>query len=100
MRNSQAIENMERETGIEPATSSLGTYPAFVNKQLMRSGCCILIIGIHRISSTSLQSGLNGVTGVTTVASDDVVSLPSELPIMSRYAVREANIVSRCQHKP
>src|SRR5579883_1793583 len=98
-KQSQAIENMERETGIEPATSSLGTYPAFVNKQLMRSGCCILIISIYRISSTSLQSGLNGVTGVTTVASDGVVSLPSESPTMSRYATREANIVSRCQHK-
>jgi hypothetical protein len=26
LRNSQAIENMERETGIEPATSSLGSW--------------------------------------------------------------------------
>ncbi len=30
------IENMERETGFEPATSSLGICMVFVNKELMR----------------------------------------------------------------
>jgi hypothetical protein len=28
---------LERETGVEPATSSLGNYASFVNKRLMRS---------------------------------------------------------------
>jgi hypothetical protein len=32
----QVIENMERETGIEPATSSLGNRVSFVNKEQMR----------------------------------------------------------------
>jgi hypothetical protein len=32
------LEKMERETGLEPATSSLGNYTSNVNKRLMRSG--------------------------------------------------------------
>ena len=40
----QIIENMERETGLEPATSSLGTCTAFENKQLPRPRRCILTI--------------------------------------------------------
>jgi hypothetical protein len=30
------LDFMERETGVEPATSSLGNYHSFVNKRLMR----------------------------------------------------------------
>jgi hypothetical protein len=46
---------MERETGIEPATSSLGNFSSFVNKELMRPWTTILIIcthGNHRNCST------------------------------------------------
>jgi len=32
----QAIEKMERETGIEPATSSLGNYEPFDSKELSK----------------------------------------------------------------
>jgi hypothetical protein len=39
---SYLIEKMERETGVEPATSSLGNYPSFAHKRLMRSGCWFL----------------------------------------------------------
>ena len=34
----QVVEKLERETGVEPATSSLGNYVSIVNKQLMRPG--------------------------------------------------------------
>jgi hypothetical protein len=51
----QALENMERETGIEPATSSLGNFSSFANTRLMRPWTTILIIcthGNHRNCST------------------------------------------------
>ena len=34
----KVVEFMERETGFEPATSSLGNCLTFVNKRLMRPG--------------------------------------------------------------
>jgi hypothetical protein len=52
--NAQNIENMERETGIEPATSSLGMLISIQNKELMRPWTTILIIcthGNHRFRS-------------------------------------------------
>jgi hypothetical protein len=39
---SEVIENMERETGIEPSTSSLGKRRSFENKELTRPLRCIL----------------------------------------------------------
>src|SRR5579883_895302 len=51
MRNSQAIENMERETGIEPATSSLGNSISIQNKKLMRRK--------RRILSTQVYEGID-----------------------------------------
>jgi hypothetical protein len=42
MKSSQVIENMERETGIEPATSSLGKRSSVENKELTRPLRCIL----------------------------------------------------------
>jgi hypothetical protein len=42
MKPSQVIENMERETGIEPATSSLGKRSSVENKELTRPLRCIL----------------------------------------------------------
>jgi hypothetical protein len=37
MEHSQVIENMERETGIEPATSSLGIFVSIENTTPSRS---------------------------------------------------------------
>jgi len=37
LNSSQIIENMERKTGIEPATSSLGILVLIVYQQLMRT---------------------------------------------------------------
>ena len=42
---------MERETGIEPATSSLGIWQSFVNKELMRPRTTILIICTHGVTA-------------------------------------------------
>jgi hypothetical protein len=42
MEHSQVIEKMERETGIEPATSSLGKRSSVENKELTRPLRCIL----------------------------------------------------------
>jgi hypothetical protein len=42
INHSQVIENMERETGIEPATSSLGIRRSFENKEQQRPLRCIL----------------------------------------------------------
>jgi hypothetical protein len=47
----RTIENMERETGLEPATSSLGTRMGVVCDQFMASMVFILIIGMHGFSA-------------------------------------------------
>jgi hypothetical protein len=57
----QLIENMERETGIEPVTSSLGTCSSIDNKELRRPWTTILIIcthGRHRFSEKALLNEL------------------------------------------
>ena len=43
----QVTENMERETGLEPATSSLGSCTSFENKEQMRPWRCILTTANH-----------------------------------------------------
>ena len=45
------IENMERETGIEPATSSLGIWGSIVITELMRPRATILIIWTHGVTA-------------------------------------------------
>ena len=45
------IDSMERETGIEPATSSLGIWQSFVNRELMRPRATILIICTHGVTA-------------------------------------------------
>jgi hypothetical protein len=65
MKTSQVIENMERETGIEPATSSLGIQLAFVNKEQMRPWRLILTIEVNGVSATCAKTGLNAVIAVT-----------------------------------
>jgi hypothetical protein len=63
--SSQVIENMERETGIEPATSSLGIQLAFVNKEQMRPWRLILTIEVNGGSATYDKSVLNAVIAVS-----------------------------------
>jgi hypothetical protein len=65
MEHSQVIENMERETGIEPATSSLGIQLAFVNKEQMRPWRLILTIEVNGVSATYGKSVLNAVIAVS-----------------------------------
>jgi hypothetical protein len=50
---------MERETGIEPATSSLGKRSSIVNKGLWRSWRSTQCIEIHGVSSGLVETRLN-----------------------------------------
>jgi hypothetical protein len=50
---------MERETGIEPATSSLGIWQSFVIKELMRTRTTILIIWTHGVTALCEKTRLN-----------------------------------------
>jgi hypothetical protein len=61
----EAIENMERETGIEPATSSLGIQRTFVNKEQMRPWRLILTIEVHGDSAIYGKSVLKAVIAVS-----------------------------------
>jgi hypothetical protein len=63
--SSQVIEKMGRETGIEPATSSLGIQLAFVNKEQMRPWRLILTIEVNGVSATYGKSVLNAVIAVS-----------------------------------
>ena len=56
---------MERETGIEPATSSLGIQLAFANKEQMRPWRLILTIEVNGVSATYTESVLNAVFAVS-----------------------------------
>ncbi len=56
---SQVIEKMERETGFEPATSSLGIRESFVNKRQRRPWRSTLCIEIHGVSSFFCEVRLN-----------------------------------------
>jgi hypothetical protein len=55
----QIIDSMERETGIEPATSSLGKRSSIVNKGLWRSWRSTQCIEIHGVSSGLVETRLN-----------------------------------------
>src|SRR5271167_4309784 len=59
------IENMERETGLEPAASNLGIWHSFEYREHLRPLRCILTICNHRDSTTCPKTPLNGVNGVT-----------------------------------
>ena len=69
---------MERETGIEPATSSLGIRTWFVNKELMRPWTTILIIcthGNHRFCSKArLNELIELIRAVDVLAPENRVS--------------------------
>ena len=56
---------MERETGIEPATFSLGIWWSFENKELMRPWQRILNITVHAESASCEIAFLNAVIAVT-----------------------------------
>jgi hypothetical protein len=76
--NPQVIENMERETGIEPATSSLGMLSSFANKKLMRPWTTFLIIcahGNHRLwSKTRLNELIELIRAVRVLAPENQAS--------------------------
>src|ERR1700704_4343101 len=55
---------MERETGFEPATSSLGSRYAIENKDQMRPRLCILTTANHREINACPEKPENGVNGV------------------------------------
>src|SRR5438093_1567222 len=55
---------MEPETGLEPATSSLGIWYAIENKDQMRPRLCILTTANHREMSACTEKPENGVNGV------------------------------------
>jgi hypothetical protein len=59
------IEKMERETGIEPATFSLGIQASFDNKELMRQRRQILNIQVHADSAFCEIAPLNAVIAIT-----------------------------------
>ena len=61
----QVIEKMERETGFEPATSSLGIWSWIVNKEHMRPRWQILNIKSHGISAFFAFALLNALIAVT-----------------------------------
>ena len=65
----QVIEKMERETGFEPATSSLGIWYAIENKDQMRPRLCILTTANHREINACTEKPENGVNGVKSRAS-------------------------------
>ena len=50
---------MERETGIEPATSSLGIWGSIVITELMRPRATILIICTHGVTALCEKTRLN-----------------------------------------
>jgi hypothetical protein len=49
----QVIENMERETGFEPATSSLGIHPYIESKSLARFCCDFL--NLQRLAESAFS---------------------------------------------
>ena len=55
---SQVIEKMERETGFEPATSSLGKGTSFENKEHHVLAGFILAIEVIGVSSSALPRSL------------------------------------------
>jgi hypothetical protein len=61
----QVIEKMERETGLEPATSSLGIRSSFDNKELLRPWRHFLNIDDHAESVFCDKARLNAVIAVT-----------------------------------
>ena len=63
--SSQVIENMERETGLEPATSSLGIRSSFDNKERLRPWRHFLNIDDHAESVSCEKARLNAVIAVT-----------------------------------
>src|SRR5215472_5706372 len=72
--SAKILKKMERETGIEPATSSLGRCAAIENKEQLRPWRCILTTASHLESGSYANTGENGVNGVK---SDAPLTRPS-----------------------
>jgi hypothetical protein len=54
--SSQVIESMERETGFEPATSSLGIHPYIESKSLARFCCDFL--NLQRLAESAFSKSV------------------------------------------
>ena len=55
---------MERETGVEPATFSLGNYTSIRNTRLMRQSRWCLAMQLTDSSRSVFRSVLNGINGI------------------------------------
>ena len=60
----KSLKKLEREMGLEPPTSSLGSRASFENKEQMRPWRCILTTASHPESSSYPKTAENGVNGV------------------------------------
>ena len=66
------IEKLERETGVEPATSSLGIWLSIVNKRLRRQWRGFLVKTVYCCQAALLKCLLSEVTKVTPRAAGSV----------------------------
>src|SRR5437762_762561 len=99
---------MERETGLEPATSSLGIWYAIENKDQMRPRLCILTTANHREMSACTEKPENGVNGVNGVKSRTSLSTPlryhpdpplDRLTALFSTATKAIHVTSKCNHQ-
>src|ERR1700688_1034187 len=96
---------MERETGFEPATSSLGIWYAIENKDQMRPRLCILTTANHREINACTEKPKNGVNGVKfrTSLSTPLRYHPDSpldrLTALSLTATTAIHVTSKCNHQ-
>src|SRR5436309_12726834 len=83
---------MERETGFEPATSSLGISAQFENKDQRRPWRCILTTANRPKNKLSFKNPSNGVNGVK--LQNFVVDLSKVLPEASPGSPNRAALYS------
>ncbi len=72
---------MERETGLEPATSSLGRWTNVENKRQLRLLRCVPTNQIRRVFRNSLDLSSNGVNGVKPVSASKSTLTRSSDPL-------------------
>ena len=70
----EAIEEVERETGLEPATSSLGKCISIVNRELRRPWRCFLVNKISCFQAAASDILLNKVNEVAVRADSAVLA--------------------------
>src|ERR1700722_7128628 len=96
---------MERETGVEPATSSLGSWYAIENKDQMRPRLCILTTANHREINACAEKPENGVNGEKSRASLLTPLRYQPDPPLDRLtalfstAPKAIHVTSKCNHQ-